>query len=262
MDKIKVVILCGGRGTRLREETEIRPKPLIEIGEKPILWHIMKIYSHYGFKDFILCLGYKGDLIKEYFLNYEAMNNDFTIKLGKKDRITFHNRHLEKDWNVTLVDTGKDAQTGARIKRVEEYIDGDTFMVTYGDGVGDINIKNLLAYHKKRKHIGTITGVHPSSRFGELVIREGRIKEFNEKPQVKEGFINGGFFVFDRRFFRYLRAESNCYLEHEPLEGLGKSGQLSVYLHEGFWQCMDTQRELDILNELWRNKNAPWKIWK
>lgn len=262
MSKTKVVILCGGRGTRLREETEIRPKPLIEIGDKPILWHIMKIYSYYGFKDFVLCLGYKGDLIKEYFLNYEAMNNDFTIELGKKNKITFHNSHLEKDWSVTLVDTGKEAQTGSRIKRIEEYIDGDTFMVTYGDGVGNIDIKKLLVYHRKHKNIGTITGVHPSSRFGELIIKGSKIKEFNEKPQVREGFINGGFFVFNKEFFKYLKEDNNCYLEHDPLENLAKENQLSVYLHNGFWQCMDTQRELGILNELWRNKNAPWKIWK
>ena len=262
MDKVKVVILCGGRGTRLREETELRPKPLIEIGEKPILWHIMKIYSYYGFKDFVLCLGYKGELIKEYFLNYEAMNNDFTIKLGKKDQIIFHNNHLEKDWGVTLVDTGNLAQTGARIKKIEKYIDGDIFMATYGDGVGNINIKKLLEYHKRHKNIGTITGVHPSSRFGELIIKNEKIKEFNEKPQVKEGFINGGFFVFNRGFFKRLSEEDNCYLEHEPLEGLARGNQLSVYLHEGFWQCMDTQRELDILNDFWRRQEAPWKVWK
>lgn len=262
MDKVKVVILCGGRGTRLREETEIRPKPLIEIGDKPILWHIMKTYSHFGFKDFVLCLGYKGDLIKEYFLNYEAMNNDFTIKLGKKNTVTFHNSHQENDWNVTLVDTGKLAQTGARIKRIQDYIDGNIFMATYGDGVGNIDIRNLLNYHKKCGNIGTITGVHPSSRFGELIIKNKKVKEFNEKPQVKEGFINGGFFVFNKEFFKFLNDKDDCYLEHEPLEGLAKRNQLSVYLHDGFWQCMDTQRELDILNELWRNKNAPWKLWK
>lgn len=262
MDNVKVVILCGGRGTRLREETEIRPKPLVEIGDKPIIWHIMKIYSHFGFKDFVLCLGYKGDLIKEYFLNYEAMNNDFTIKLGSKDKIIFHNRHQEKDWSVTLVDTGKVAHTGARIKKIEKYIDNDTFMVTYGDGVGNVDVRSLLKYHKEHDNIGTVTGVHPSSRFGEFIIKDKKIKEFNEKPQVKEGFINGGFFVFKKEFFKFLDDKDTCCLEHEPLENLAKRNQLSVYLHDGFWQCMDTQRELDILNELWRNKNAPWKLWK
>lgn len=261
-NKIKIVILCGGRGTRLREETEIRPKPLVEVGNRPIIWHIMKIYAHYGFKDFILCLGYKGEMIKEYFLNYEAMNNDFTIRLGSRDAVQFHSGHLEKDWNVTLVNTGNEAQTGARIKRIEDYIDGDIFMVTYGDGVGNIDIRKLLEYHRNSKKIGTVTGVHPPSRFGEVMIKGNEITEFSEKPQVKEGFINGGFFVFNRKFFSYLKEEDNCYLEREPLEKLSRQKQLSVYLHEGFWQCMDTQRELDILNELWKNKEVPWKAWK
>ncbi len=259
--KIKVVILCGGRGSRLREATEIRPKPLVEIGGKPILWHIMKVYAHYGFKDFILCLGYKGEMIKEYFLNYEAMNNDFTIHLGSPNQIQFHSGHLEKNWNVTLVNTGNQAQTGTRIKRIENYIDSDTFMVTYGDGVGNINIKKLLEHHLSCKKIGTVTGVHPSSRFGELVIEEKDIIEFSEKPQVKEGFINGGFFVFNRKFFSYLKDDDNCYLEGEPLEKLAKDKRLSVYPHKGFWQCMDTQRELDILNDLWKHNKAPWKVW-
>jgi len=261
-EKVKVVILCGGRGTRLREETEIRPKPLVEIGNRPILWHIMKIYSHYGFKDFVLCLGYKGDLIKDYFLNYEAMNNDFTINLGNRSDIVFHNAHLEKDWNVTLVNTGAHTQTGARIKKIEEYIDGETFMVTYGDGVGDINIGELIEFHKKNNSIGTLTGVHPSSRFGELLVKGKNIIEFNEKPLVSHGFINGGFFVFNRKIFHYLNDDENCTLEHQPLGKLSSDGGLSVYKHSGFWQCMDTQRELDLLNELWKQGNAPWKIWK
>jgi len=262
MDKIKVVILCGGRGTRLREETEVRPKPLVEIGNRPILWHIMKTYSHYGFKNFVLCLGYKGDLIKDYFLNYEAMNNDFTISLGNRSTINFHNAHLEKDWNVTLVNTGDLTGTGARIKKIEEYIDGDTFMATYGDGVGDINIRELLDFHRKNKSIGTLTGVHFSSRFGELVVRNKNIIKFNEKPLVSQGFINGGFFVFNKKFFKYLSKEENCFLEREPLTKLSADGELSVYKHDGFWQCMDTQRELNILNELWNKGEALWKIWK
>jgi glucose-1-phosphate cytidylyltransferase len=261
-EKVKVVILCGGRGTRLREETEVRPKPLVEIGSRPILWHIMKIYSHYGFKNFVLCLGYKGDLIKDYFLNYEAMNNDFTINLGNRSNVIFHNSHLEKDWNVTLVNTGAHTQTGARIKKIEEYIEGETFMVTYGDGVGDINIKDLLEFHRKNKSIGTLTGVHPSSRFGELLVKGKNIVEFNEKPLVSQGFINGGFFVFNKNIFRYLNDDENCSLEHEPLSRLSSDGGLSVYKHNGFWQCMDTQRELDILNDFWKQGKAPWKIWK
>jgi glucose-1-phosphate cytidylyltransferase len=261
MKNMKVVILCGGRGTRLREETEVRPKPLVEIGNRPILWHIMKIYSHYGFKDFVLCLGYKGDMIKDYFLNYEAMNNDFTINLGNRNNIAFHNAHLEKDWNVTLVNTGDHTQTGARIKKIEEYIDGETFMVTYGDGVGNIDIKELLEFHKKNGRTGTLTGVHPSSRFGELLIKGKNIVEFNEKPLVSQGFINGGFFVFEKKLFGYLSDNEHCSLEHGPLGNLSADGELSVYRHNDFWQCMDTQRELDILNDLWKQGKAPWKIW-
>lgn len=258
---MKVVILCGGRGTRLKEETEFRPKPLVRIGNKPVLWHIMKIYAHYGFKDFILCLGYKGDMIKEYFLNYEVMNSDFTIQLGNRNNIQFHSNHQEEDWNVTLADTGERAETGARIKRIEKYIDGDLFMVTYGDGVANLNIKELLNFHKAHKKIGTMTGVHPSSRFGELVIKGNRVMQFNEKPQVKEGLINGGFFVFNKEFFNYLKEDDNCYLERQPLEKLAKEGELTVYPLDGFWQCVDTYRELEVLNNLWKSPNPPWKVW-
>lgn len=261
MSRTKVVILCGGRGTRLKEETEYRPKPLVEIGGRPILWHIMKIYAHYGFKDFVLCLGYKGNMIKQYFLNYEAMNNDFTIQLGNSNNIQFHSTHRERGWNVTLVDTGEEAQTGARIERVKKYIEGDLFMLTYGDGVGSINIKELLEFHKSHAKIGTITGVHPSSRFGELRIKNHKVVKFNEKPQVSEGLINGGFFVFDKKFFKYLSDADNCTLEKEPLGRLTKDGQLMVYTHKGFWQCVDTYRELEFLNELWYSENPHWKVW-
>jgi len=257
---MKVVILCGGKGTRLREETEYRPKPMVRIGDKPILWHIMKIYAHYGFKDFIICLGYKGDMIKEYFLNYEAMSNDFTIPLGNYNNIQIHSNHQERDWFVTLADTGEEAQTGARVKRIEKYIDGDLFMLTYGDGVANINIKELLEYHKSHGKIGTMTGVHPSSRFGELVIKDNKIEVFNEKPQVTEGLINGGFFVFNKKFFKYLKEDDNCYLEKEPLENLAADEELMVYPHDGFWQCVDTYRELELLNNLWKSRNPPWKV--
>ncbi len=258
---MKVVILCGGRGTRLKEETEFRPKPLVKIGNKPVLWHIMKIYAHYGFKDFVLCLGYKGDMIKEYFLNYEIMNSDFTIRLGNRNNIQFHSNHQEEDWNVTLADTGEKAETGARIKRIEKYIDGDLFMVTYGDGVAKLNIKELLKFHEAHKKIGTMIGVHPSSRFGELVIKDNRVLQFNEKPQVKEGLINGGFFVFNKEFFNYLKEDDNCYLERKPLEKLAKEGELMVYPLDVFWQCVDTYRELELLNNLWKSPNPPWKVW-
>ncbi len=258
---MKVVILCGGRGTRLKEETEVRPKPLVEIGGKPILWHIMKIYAHYGFNEFVLCLGYKGRMIKEYFFNYEMVSSDLTLKLGGND-VKIHNQSQEKDWIITFVETGEEAQTGARVKRIEKYIEGDLFMLTYGDAVTNINIKNLLEFHKSHGKIGTITGVHPSSRFGELVIKDRRVVQFTEKPQVKEGFINGGFFVFDKKFLNYLKDDDNCYLELEPLENLASNEELMVYTHKGFWQCMDTYRELEILNNLWRSSKPPWKVWR
>ena len=259
---MKVIILCGGRGTRLREETEYRPKPMVRVGGKPILWHIMKIYAYYGFKDFIICLGYKGNMIKEYFLNYEAMNNDFTIPLGNYNNIRIHSSHQERDWRVTLADTGEEAQTGARVKRIEKYIDGDLFMLTYGDGVANINIKNLVEYHKSHGKTGTMTGVRPSSRFGELMINNNKVVKFHEKPQVNEGLINGGFFVFNKKFFKYLKEDDNCYLEKEPLENLVADGELMVYPHDGFWQCVDTYRELELLNNLWKSRNSPWKVWR
>lgn len=238
-DRYPVVILCGGRGTRLREETDFKPKPMVEVGGKPILWHIMKIYAHYGFTDFILCLGYKGERIKEYFSKHCS----------------------EKSWGVSLVDTGQNAQTGSRIKKIEKYINTDIFMLTYGDGVADINIKKLLEFHNTEKRIGTVSGVHPSSRFGELICDNGRVVEFNEKPRTSSGYINGGFFIFNKDFFKYLDIKEECSLERKPLEQLAKDRQLSVFTHEGFWQCMDTQRELDILTQFWADKKAPWKVW-
>ena len=258
---MKVIILCGGQGTRLREETEFRPKPMVEIGARPILWHIMKIYAFYGFTDFVLCTGYKGEMIKEYFLNYEAMNNDFTIRLGSGDRINFHSNHSEKDWRVTIADTGQEAMTGARLKRVEKYIDSEEFMLTYGDGLADINIKKLLAFHRLRGKIGTLTGVHPVSRFGEIISKDGRIKEFSEKPQSSQGYISGGFFVFKRSFFKYLSKEDNCVLEKEPLEKLTNDKELAMYCHSSFWHCVDTYRDYLFLKDLWARNKSPWKIW-
>lgn len=258
---MKVVILCGGRGTRLKEETEVRPKPLVEIGGRPILWHIMKIYAYYRFNEFVLCLGYKGRMIKEYFLNYEMMISDLTLKLGSND-IKTHNQSQEKDWIITFAETGEEAQTGTRAKRIEKYIEGDLFMLTYGDAVANINIRNLLEFHKAHRKIGTITGVHPSSRFGELVIKNKEVVQFTEKPQAKGGFINGGFFVFNKKFFSYLEDNDDCYLERKPLEKLALDKELMVYTHGDFWQCMDTYRELEILNNLWRGPKPPWKVWK
>lgn len=258
---MKVVLLCGGLGMRLREETEFRPKPMIEIGGRPILWHIMKGYAHYGFNDFVLCLGYKAEVIKRYFLEYESMRNDFTIELGSSEAVVFHGNHRERGWRVTLADTDLRANTGARVKRIERYIDGDTFMLTYGDGVADIHLHELVRFHKAHGKIGTVTGVRPSSRFGELVTAGDAVTEFREKRQISQGFINGGFFVFHRRIFEYLDADDGCVLEREPLERLAKDGELMMYAHTGFWQCLDTPRDLQRLQELWQHGAPPWKVW-
>jgi len=257
---MKLVLLCGGLGTRLREETEYRPKALVEIGGRPILWHIMKLYAHHGFKNFVICLGYRGNMIKEYFLNYKAMNNDFTICLGNQSQITFQDAHGEQDYMITLADTGLETMTGGRVKRIEKYIDGDTFMVTYGDGVSDINIRVLLDFHLSHGRLATVTTVRPTSRFGILNLDdEGNVLSFLEKPRL-EGWINAGFFVFNRRFFDYLGGDE-CILEQEPLERLASEGQLMGYRHSGFFFAMDTYREYRYLNELWENGKAPWKVW-
>lgn len=259
---MKVVILCGGLGTRLREETEYRPKPMIEIGGKPILWHIMKIYAHHDFKDFILCLGYKGEIIKNYFHNYEILHSDFTIELGNYRRIEMHSKHKEKGWRVTLADTGKMSLKGSRIKKIQKYIEGDLFMLTYGDGVADINLHKLLSFHKSHDCIGTLTGVRPLSRFGEMVVKNNRVVSFAEKPQASDGLINGGFAVFNRKIFDYLSEEDNCDLEVGPLEQLAENGELMVYKHKGEWTCMDTYRDMIYLNKLWESGRAFWKIWE
>ena len=259
--KPRVVILCGGMGTRLREETEYRPKPLVEIGGKPVLWHIMKIYSQYGFDDFVLCLGYKGSMIKEYFLNYRLMNSDFTLRLSSGKGPEIHPPVLADPWTVTFADTGAEALTGARVKRIERYISGNDFMLTYGDGVADLDIGKLWEFHAAHGKIGTVTGVHPLSRYGELSVQGSLVKEFNEKPVDQSGFISGGFFVFQRKFFDYLSDDDSCIFEREPLERLAREGQLVGYLHHGFWHCMDTYRDFLALNESWR-KGAPWKVWE
>ncbi|NHJ83815.1 MAG: glucose-1-phosphate cytidylyltransferase [Asgard group archaeon] len=253
---MKVVILCGGKGTRLREETAFKPKPLVDIGGKPILWHIMKIYSHFGYNDFILCLGYKGSMIKEYFLNYDKFNFDFTLNL-KKGELTFHNNNTE-DWNITFAFTGDETNTGGRIKRIEKYIEEDTFLATYGDGVADININELIGFHNSKKLIATLTGFHPTSKYGILDIdQKGTVTYFQEKPVMKD-IVSGGFFVFDRKMFDYL--DDNCILEREPLENLVKDKQLSVYIHKGFWGSMDTYKDVERLNNIWE-KERLWKIW-
>jgi len=258
---MKIVILCGGLGTRLREETEFRPKPMVNIGGRPILWHIMKIYAHYGFTDFILALGYKGEMIKNYFCNYELMNNDVTIELGKPEKIQFHQTHDETGWKITLADTGEKTLKGSRLKRVEKYIDGDTFMVTYGDGLANADISRLLKFHKSHGKYGTVTGINPASRFGELKIRGNNVESFIEKPRDTSGLVNGGFFVFNREIFDYLSPDENCDLEIGPLEEIARKGKLMVYKHTGFWACMDTLRDMDYLNSLWRQGKADWKVW-
>lgn len=257
---MKVVILCGGLGSRLRGETEFRPKPMIEIGTRPILWHIMKTYAHYGYDDFVLCLGYKGDVIRQFFLDYEAMTRDVTVRLGNQHQVTLHGADAES-WTVTLADTGAAAMTGARVKRVERYVTGDTFMLTYGDGVCDVDLTKLMAFHQRHGRIGTVTGVRPPARFGELLTTGNRVMEFSEKPGISPGHINGGYFVFNRAFFRYLNADDGCVLERDPLERLAKDGQLEMYPHDGYWQCMDTPRDLQHLQEAWQEARPPWKVW-
>jgi len=258
---MKVIILCGGKGTRLREETEVRPKPLIKIGNKPILWHIMKIYAHYGFNDFALCLGYKGEMIKEYFYHYQILNSDFTIELKNKN-IQVHNPSSEDEWKITLVDTGEKSLKGYRIKKIQKYIDSDTFMLTYGDGVADININSLLEFHNRHNKVGTVTGVRPPSRFGEMLVEKIKVVHFTEKPQVSQGLINGGFFVFKKDFFDFLTEDENCDFERGALEELAKKGELMVYEHKGYWECMDNIRDMEHLNKLWETNQAFWKIWR
>lgn len=249
-------------GTRLREETEFRPKPMVEIGGKPMVWHIMKIYSFYGFNEFILCLGYKGEMIKEYFLNFEILNSDFTVEIGSNHKdITVHATRKKENWKVTLVDTGLHAMTGSRIKRIEPFVDVDTFMMTYGDGVADINVGKLLDFHRSHKRIATVTGVKPLSRFGFLSIQNNRVLEFAEKPQTKEEYINGGFFVFNKSIFSYLDFDEGCMFEKEPMERLAAAGELMVYRHDGYWHCMDTVRDRDMLEREWHQKKPAWKIW-
>jgi glucose-1-phosphate cytidylyltransferase len=245
----------------LREETEFRPKPLVEVGGRPILWHIMKIYAEQGFHDFVLCLGYRGNMIKEYFLNYEAMNSDFTICLGNKAQITYHGNHGEQGIAVTLVDTGADSMTGGRLKRVAKFLkNDDQFMVTYGDGLGDVNLNELAAFHRSHAKIATVTTFRPASRFGILNIDDSqRVLSFNEKPR-SDAWASAGFFVFDQRIFDYIDGD-DCILERKPLESLAKEGQLVAYHHQGFFCAMDTYREYELLNDLWRTGQAPWKRW-
>jgi len=257
---MKVVIFAGGLGTRIAEETDTRPKPMVEIGGKPILWHIMKIYSHYGFNEFIVCCGYKGHVIKEYFANYFLHQTDVTFDLGN-NKMEIHKSSSEK-WKITLIDTGKDTMTGGRIKRIQPYVNNETFMLTYGDGVSNIDISGLLKTHQQNKKLATVTAVQPSGRFGALGITSGnQVESFFEKPKGDGSWINGGFFVCEPKIFDYIKGDETIW-EREPLENLAKDGQLVAYKHSGFWKPMDTLKDKQDLNEYWEKGSAEWRIWK
>ena len=254
---MKAVILAGGLGTRLSEETHLKPKPMVEIGGKPIIWHILKIYSFYGINEFIICCGYKGHLIKEYFANYYLYKNDITIDISK-NKIEAHSQNSEK-WKITLVDTGENTLTGGRLKRVSDYLDEEeSFCFTYGDGVSNIDIKELVLFHKNEGRIATLTAVQPLSRFGQISFHRGKVLHFEEKP--KGNWINGGFFVLNKKVIDFIEGDQSIW-EKEPLKNIAKSGQLSAFHHKGFWQPMDTLRDKMLLDELWRDGKAPWKVW-
>ena len=256
-----VVILCGGKGTRLTEETENKPKPLVEIGGYPILWHIMKIYSHYGFKRFILGLGCKGSYIKNYFHNYRLTSGDFSLKMDPLHEPEYFNPSDEKDWEIVFVDTGEETLKGGRVKRIEKYVKTENFHLTYGDGVCDIDLGELVSFHDTHNRMGSITAVHPPSRFGELNIKGDTVLDFEEKPQMHPGYINGGFFVFNKKVFSCLTKGEDCDLEFGLLQEMSREGELKAYKHDGFWQCMDNVRERDYLTEIVVSRKAPWVKW-
>lgn len=260
--KVPVIILCGGQGTRIREKTEELPKPMVRIGNRPILWHVMNTYSAAGVGKFLLALGYKGEKIREYFLNFRTLNADFTFVLGENETLRYHGLENISSWEITCADTGLSSMTGSRVSKLKKYIDHDLFMVTYGDGVADISITDVLKFHLSHKKIGTVTGVHSPSRFGKLDLDclGNQVREFIEKPlqATQSDFINGGFFVFNKEFFNYLSDNEECVLERDPLERLAKDGELMAFKHDGFWRCMDTYRDWQILEDLWSTGNAPW----
>lgn len=256
---MKAVLLAGGLGTRLREETEYRPKPMVEVGGRPIIWHIMKGFAHHGISDFVVCTGYRSEVIKDFFLNYEGRTHDFTVRLGQPAEVTYHSTHDESGWQVTVADTGQATMTGGRVKRVQDHIGDERFMVTYGDGLADVDIPALLDFHESHGRLATVTTIRPLSRFGVMdMTEEGAVEQFREKP-LTDGYVNGGFFVFEPGVFDYL--DDECVLEQAPLEALAKDGQLMAFRHEGFWQPMDTYREFTMLNEMWDRDEAPWKVW-
>ncbi len=255
---MKAVILAGGLGTRLSEETMVRPKPMVEIGDKPVLWHIMKIYSHYGIRDFVVCLGYKGYMIKEWFANYFLHNSNLTVEL-KSNRTTFHDTNVD-DWTITLVDTGESTMTGGRVKRIKKYIDG-TFLLTYGDGLSDVDISALIRFHAGHGKAATLTAIQPPGRFGALGLSGSEVTSFLEKPKGDGGWVNGGFFALEPQIFDYIEGDSTP-LESGPLEAAARKGQLAAFKHRGFWKPMDTLRDRNELEELWRSGKAPWKVWR
>jgi len=256
---MKVAILAGGLGTRLAEETDVKPKPMVEIGGRPILWHIMKIYAHRGFSNFVIALGYKGEVIKKYMVDYCALSSNLTVNL-QTGGVAVHDGE-KPDWTVELIDTGMRTQTGGRIKRLKPYVGNGTFMLTWGDGVSDININDLLAFHRSHGKLATLTAVRPPARYGHLELDGDVVGEFSEKPQTREGWINGAFFVLEPRIFDYIEGDDTQW-EKEPLEGLARDGQLMAYRHASFWQCMDTLREKHILETLWNSPSPPWKVWR
>ena len=259
---MSVVILCGGQGTRIREASESLPKPLIDVGGRPILWHIMKTYSLYGFRHFILCLGYKGWEIKRYFLQYRENVSDFSMRLSSEYAVDFHNGPGDEKWEITFAETGLNTGTGARLRRVRPYLRGDTFLMTYGDGVGSVDVGALLEFHRRQGRLATVTAVHPTSRYGELAVDEATrsVLEFNEKPTVVTGWVNAGYFVFQREVADdYLDDDPDLFIEHRPLQQLARDGQLSMYPHEGFWMGMDTYRDYMLLNQLWDAGDPPWQ---
>jgi glucose-1-phosphate cytidylyltransferase len=256
---MKTVVLCGGLGTRLAEETTLRPKPMVDVGGRPILWHILKLYAHYNHSDFVLALGYKAEFIKQYFLHYHLLNSNFSVRL--KDGQTEVFERSGPDWNVNLIDTGERTMTGGRLLRLKRFLENEsTFMLTYGDGVADVDIAEVVRFHRSHGKIATVTAVRPTARFGGLQMHSNQVVAFDEKPQLGEGWINGGFFVFERAIFDYLEDDQTI-LERAPMEGLVQDGQLMSYQHNGFWQCMDTRREKELLDQLWAEGRAPWKVW-
>jgi glucose-1-phosphate cytidylyltransferase len=260
---MQVVILCGGMGTRIRDHHDSLPKPMIPVGGKPIVWHIMKHYAHFGFKDFILCLGYKREAFVDFFLHYRYHNSDLTIDLGDPESVHFHDHEAEpEDWRITLADTGLRTNTGGRLRQAAKFITGSRFMLTYGDGLSTADLDDLLEFHRRAGKLATVSAVHPTGRFGEIELDDQLVASFAEKPQTTAGYINGGFMVFEKEFIQRYLGDPDCVLEADALAQCARDGQLAAYCHEGFWQCMDTAREHQLLEDLWSSGDAPWQIWQ